>query len=54
MARYGLNEELVFTRHKKIIEKGKDRDAMTGIKTYYELTKRDGESEGNITLNLNF
>jgi len=55
LAKYGLTEELVFKRHKQIIEKGKDQVAMDGIKTFYKLvTKEDETKDKEVTINLNF
>jgi hypothetical protein len=53
----GLDDELVVVRHKDIIKNGSDKDALTGIRLYYDKKYTDDktkEGDGPITINLNF
>jgi hypothetical protein len=54
MVKFGLTDELVFKRHKDIIENGGDTVAMKGIDTYYKVTRKEGGSDGNVTIHFNF
>jgi hypothetical protein len=51
----GLNDDMVVERHKAIIEEGSDRDALTGIKMYYDKKYTDDKGgSGDNVINITF
>lgn len=54
MDELGLDDNVVVKRHKKIIEEGDDGVAMRGIETYYRVTKKDSDTDNEITVKLKF
>jgi hypothetical protein len=54
MTKYGLTEDIVYKRHKKLVESDNENVAMKAVDTYYKVTKKDGNNDQNITVHFNF
>lgn len=54
MTKYGLTEDIVYKKHKQLVESENENIAMKAVDTYYKVTKKEGGSDNNITVHFNF
>jgi hypothetical protein len=54
MTKYGLTEDIVYKKHKQLVESENENIAMKAVDTYYKVTKKEGNSDQNITVHFNF
>jgi hypothetical protein len=54
MTKFGLTDELAMTTHKDLFKSENDAIKMKAVDTYYKVTKKEGGSDGNITVHFNF
>jgi hypothetical protein len=54
MTKYGLTEELVYKKHKDLVNSDNEAIAMKAVDTFYKVTKKEGGKESDVTINFNW
>lgn len=54
MTKYGLTEELVYNKHRDLVNSDSEAISIKAIDLWYKATKKDAGKESDVTINFNW